>query len=86
MVSLRDLLSFGSLPALSAALTYVGHTACRTVRMLTPCACCSTLHSNDPEAGQSSAYCDRCEVAYLEFKLKLLASACRLAAKKADEV
>lgn len=54
--------------------------------MLTLCACCGTPHTNAPEAGKSRAYCDRCEVAYLEFKLKLLASACRVAAKKADEV
>jgi hypothetical protein len=54
--------------------------------MLTPCTCCSTLHTNAPERGKKGAYCDRCEVAYLEFKLKLLASACRLAARKADEV
>ena len=55
--------------------------------MLTLCACCNTLHANAPEAGTSRAYCDRCEVAYLEFKLRLLAGACRVAAaRKADEV
>jgi hypothetical protein len=54
--------------------------------MLTPCACCTTLHTNPAEAGRAATYCDRCEVAYLEFKLKLLAAACREAAKKADEV
>jgi hypothetical protein len=54
--------------------------------MLTPCACCGTQQTNAPESGKTRAYCDRCEVAYLEFKLKLLASACRMAARKADEV
>jgi hypothetical protein len=54
--------------------------------MLTPCACCAALHSNTPDSGHAQAYCDRCEVAYLEFKLKLLAAACRVAARKADEV
>jgi hypothetical protein len=54
--------------------------------MHTPCACCGTPHTNTPESGQARAYCDRCEVAYLEFKLKLLAGACRVAARKADEV
>jgi hypothetical protein len=54
--------------------------------MFEPCACCKSLHTNAPEDGSVDTYCDRCEVAYLEFKLKLLASACRLAAKKADEV
>ena len=55
--------------------------------MITPCACCRTLHTNPAEAGRVVTYCDRCEVAYLEFKLKLLAAACRLAAaRKAGEV
>ena len=53
--------------------------------MLKPCACCDTLHPNPPEGGHAHAYCDRCEVAYLEFKLKLLAAACRLSARRADE-
>jgi hypothetical protein len=54
--------------------------------MLTPCACCKSLHTNAPEGGSVGTYCDRCEVAYLEFKLKLLAAACRTASRKADEV
>ena len=54
--------------------------------MLTPCACCRTPHANVAEGGRTRTYCDRCEVAYLEFKLKLLAGACRVAARKADEV
>jgi hypothetical protein len=54
--------------------------------MFAPCTCCSTLHSNAPEPGRAYAYCDRCEVAYLEFKLKLLAAACRGGARRADEV
>jgi hypothetical protein len=54
--------------------------------MLTPCACCQSLHADAPEDGSVGAYCDRCEIAYLEFKLKLLAAACRTAARKADEV
>jgi hypothetical protein len=43
-------------------------------------------HTNPPEEGRTGAYCDRCEVAYLEFKLKLLAAAVRVAARRADEV
>jgi hypothetical protein len=54
--------------------------------MLTPCACCKAVHTNAPEGGSVGAYCDRCEVAYLEFKLKLLAAAYRVAARKAGEV
>ena len=69
-----------------AAGASLGHAGCPTPYMLNLCACCSTPHDNSPDPGESRAYCDRCEVAYLEFKLKLLASACRLAARKADEV
>ncbi|MDB5905580.1 MAG: hypothetical protein JWM26_4458 [Betaproteobacteria bacterium] len=54
--------------------------------MLTPCACCDAPHTNKPANGRDDTYCDRCEVAYLEFKLKLLAAAYRAVVRRADEV
>ena len=65
---------------------FVRHGGCRKRDMFTPCTCCRKPHSNPPEDGRVAAYCDRCEVAYLEFKLKLLTAACRVAARRADEV
>ena len=55
--------------------------------MLDACACCSTwfpIDAEDPHG--TSTYCDHCEVAYLEFKLSLLAAVYRDTARKADEV
>lgn len=54
--------------------------------MIFPCKCCKTLFRTPAAPGASVAYCDRCEVAYLEFKLGLLIVAYRQVAKKADEV
>ena len=65
---------------------FAGYAGCHRTDMLTPCTCCRKPHSNPPEEGRIAAYCDRCEVAYLEFKLKLLTAACRVAARRADEV
>jgi len=48
------------------------------------CACCRGLHVVHIEATGTS-YCDRCEVAYLEFKLGLLLAACR-APRRTGEV
>jgi len=48
------------------------------------CACCSALHVVYIETS-GSTYCDRCEVAYLEFKLRLLLAASG-AARRTDEV
>jgi hypothetical protein len=54
--------------------------------MLDPCACCSTYFPANAEEDAAAAYCDRCEVAYLEFKLGLLIAVYRDVARKADEV
>jgi len=48
------------------------------------CACCSALHIAYIDTS-GSPYCDRCEVAYLEFKLGLLLAATG-ATRKIDEV
>ena len=48
------------------------------------CACCSTLQVVYVETADSP-YCIRCEVAYLEFKLRLLL-AVRCASRRSDEV
>jgi hypothetical protein len=47
------------------------------------CACCSVVHAIDDETS-GDPYCDRCEVAYLEFKLGLLVAVSR-ASRKANE-
>jgi hypothetical protein len=49
-----------------------------------PCACCGALLAIRAQPGRAS-HCARCEVAYLEFKLRLLLAACR-ASTKTDEV
>ena len=54
--------------------------------MLRRCHCCkvvfrSSIEGEDAEAA-ISRYCDRCEVAYLEFKLGLLVAAYRHAVRK----
>lgn len=54
--------------------------------MLDTCACCCTCFSADVEDASAGGYCDRCEVAYLEFKLSLLVAVYREFARKADEV
>ena len=54
--------------------------------MLDACACCSTWFSAEADDDAACAYCDRCEVAYLEFKLGLLVGVYRDFARKADEV
>ena len=54
--------------------------------MLDPCACCNTWFPGDVEEHAAGAYCDRCEVAYLEFKLGLLIAVYRDVTRKADEV
>ena len=53
--------------------------------MLDACACCSTWFSADLD-DEAGGYCDRCEVAYLEFKLSLLVAVYRDVVRKADEV
>jgi len=54
--------------------------------MLDTCACCSTCFSADLDDDGACGYCDRCEVAYLEFKLSLLVAVYRDVVRKADEV
>jgi hypothetical protein len=57
--------------------------------MLHFCTCCEIPYVVQLERGGASAYCDRCEVAYLQFKLNLLVAVCRSALKadrNADEV
>jgi len=54
--------------------------------MLLACNCCKTLFRTCADGNVALAYCDRCEVAYLEFKLGLLIVAYRQVTRKADEV
>jgi hypothetical protein len=54
--------------------------------MLPACNCCNTVVRVSADRTCAAAYCDRCEVAYLEFKLRLLIGAYRQFTKKADEV
>ena len=51
--------------------------------MLRRCECCKVLFRSPPE-GEDAAnrYCDRCEVAYLEFKLGLLVATFRKVVRK----
>ena len=54
--------------------------------MLRHCACCNALFRSSLEgedgAASASRHCDRCEVAYLEFKLGLLLAAYRNVVRK----
>jgi hypothetical protein len=54
--------------------------------MIRSCACCKAPVEPGPEAELPARYCDRCEVAYLEFKLALLEGVYRMLAKRADEI
>ena len=54
--------------------------------MIRHCACCAGLYRAPYESEETSVlldpYCDRCQVAYLEFKLGLLVAAYRHVVKK----
>ena len=54
--------------------------------MRVPCNCCKTTFLACAQENTPAAYCERCEVAYLEFKLRLLIDAYRQATRKVDEV
>jgi hypothetical protein len=54
--------------------------------MIRTCTCCNGLYAVPVDAEETVAYCDRCEVAYLEFKLALLTAVYREVTRRADEV
>jgi hypothetical protein len=57
-----------------------------SIDMIRTCTCCNGLYAVPVDAEETVAYCDRCEVAYLEFKLALLTAVYREVTRRADEV
>jgi len=53
--------------------------------MVLACNCCKTLFRASADLKVAVGCCERCEAAYLEFKLGLLIVAYRQVTRKADE-
>jgi hypothetical protein len=53
--------------------------------MIRACACCKDLFEHTTPHEMTACYCDRCEVAWLEFKLALLEGIYHALARGTDE-